>query len=137
MRNFFNLFPFKRSQAVHNFFNLTKYLFSNIKIYVLHSMLLNYEFKHILSYLTTLLFLFSAALCDSHFNFQMAWVCLQMRAALVTTVYRKTLSVSSTLLSAKFSIGEIVNFMSTDTDRIVNSCPSFHALWSIPFQVNG
>lgn len=89
------------------------------------------------SYSTTLLFLFSAALCDSHFNFQMAWVCLQMRAALVTTVYRKTLSVSSTLLSAKFSIGEIVNFMSTDADRIVNSCPSFHALWSIPFQVNG
>lgn len=65
----------------------------------------------------------------------MAWVGLQMRVALVTTVYKKTLLVSSTLLSAKFSIGEIVNFMSTDTDRIVNSCPSFHALWSTPFQV--
>lgn len=34
-----------------------------------------------------------------------------------------------------FSVGEIVNFMSTDTDRIVNSCASFHAFWSIPFQV--
>ncbi|PSN57205.1 hypothetical protein C0J52_05033 [Blattella germanica] len=33
------------------------------------------------------------------------------------------------------NIGEIVNFMSTDTDRIVNSCPSFHAFWSIPFQI--
>nr|CAD7568275.1 unnamed protein product [Timema californicum] len=37
-----------------------------------------------------------------------------------------------TLLS---DIGEVMNFMSTDTDRIVNSCPSFHALWSIPFQI--
>ncbi|KAG8334144.1 Multidrug resistance-associated protein 7 [Homalodisca vitripennis] len=33
------------------------------------------------------------------------------------------------------STGEIVNFMSTDTDRIVNSCASFHTLWSIPFQI--
>lgn len=79
--------------------------------------------------------LFPAALCDSHFNYRMAIVGLRMRGALVTTVYRKTLSVSSTMLSSHFSVGEIVNFMSTDTDRIVNSCPSFHAFWSIPFQV--
>ena len=58
-----------------------------------------------------------------------------MRGALVTTIYRKTLTVSGTVLNSAFSVGEIVNFMSTDTDRIVNSCPSFHALWSIPFQV--
>lgn len=25
--------------------------------------------------------------------------------------------------------------MSTDTDRVVNFCPSFHAFWSLPFQV--
>ena len=25
--------------------------------------------------------------------------------------------------------------MSTDTDRIVNFCPSFHAFWSLPLQV--
>lgn len=25
--------------------------------------------------------------------------------------------------------------MSTDTDRIVNFCPSFHAFWSLPVQV--
>lgn len=78
---------------------------------------------------------FPASLCDSHFNFLMALVGLRMRGALVTTIYRKTLTVSSTVLNAHFTVGEIVNFMSTDTDRIVNSCPSFHALWSIPFQV--
>lgn len=31
--------------------------------------------------------------------------------------------------------GEIVNFMSTDTDRIVNFAPSFHQFWSLPIQV--
>jgi ATP-binding cassette subfamily C (CFTR/MRP) protein 10 len=25
--------------------------------------------------------------------------------------------------------------MSTDTDRIINFCPSFHAFWSLPLQV--
>lgn len=65
----------------------------------------------------------------------MGVVKLKIRGEIVTAVYRKTLTASSTLLSSKFSHGEIVNFMSTDTDRIVNACPSFHAMWSIPFQV--
>lgn len=76
-----------------------------------------------------------AAFCNAHFNFLMASVGLKIRAALVTTVYKKTLSVGSTTLNSAFNVGEIVNFMSTDTERVVNSCPSFHALWSIPFQI--
>lgn len=79
---------------------------------------------------------FIASMCDSHFNFFMSLTQLRMRAALVTTIYRKTLSVSSSVLSKEFSFGEIINFMSTDTDRIVNSCPSFHSLWSTPFQLS-
>lgn len=65
----------------------------------------------------------------------MSLVGLKIRAAIITTIYRKTLSVNSSTLNSAFSVGEIVNFMSTDTDRIVNSCPSFHAFWSIPLQV--
>lgn len=30
---------------------------------------------------------------------------------------------------------QVVNFMSTDTDRVVNFCPSFHQFWSLPFQI--
>lgn len=75
------------------------------------------------------------AFCSTHFNFLMSLIGLKIRAAVITAIYRKTLSVSSTTLNSAFSIGEIVNFMSTDTDRIVNSCPSFHAFWSIPLQV--
>ncbi|XP_071445342.1 ATP-binding cassette sub-family C member 10 [Hetaerina americana] len=75
-----------------------------------------------------------AALCNAHFNYFMAEVSLKIRAAVISTIYRKTLLLNHTTVS-KFSVGEIVNFMSTDTDRIVNSCPSFHAFWSIPFEI--
>ena len=34
----------------------------------------------------------------------------------------------------KFSTGQIINFMSTDTDRVNNFGPSVHAAWSLPFQ---
>ncbi|EFX82733.1 ABC protein, subfamily ABCC [Daphnia pulex] len=77
---------------------------------------------------------FTAALCNVHFNFKVSEISLRMRIALISTIYNKTLRVSSADLS-KFSSGEIVNMMSTDTDRIINFCPSFHAFWSLPLQV--
>jgi hypothetical protein len=40
-----------------------------------------------------------AALCDAHFNFFMQEVGLKIRGALVTTVYKKTLTLSSIELS--------------------------------------
>nr|ASS36022.1 ABCC10 [Samia ricini] len=70
-----------------------------------------------------------------HFNWWMSIISLKMRGAIVSTILKKTLCVTSTELTKVFSVGEITNFMSTDTDRIVNSCPSFHALWSIPLQL--
>ncbi|XP_060803806.1 uncharacterized protein LOC106135400 [Amyelois transitella] len=76
-----------------------------------------------------------SAFFNVHFNWLMSLVGLKMRGAIVATILRKTLSVTSTELSKSFTIGEVTNFMSTDTDRIVNSCPSFHALWSIPLQL--
>lgn len=76
-----------------------------------------------------------SALCTAQFNWYMALVALQMRGALVCAVLQKTLGATSVQLEQRFTVGEITNFMSTDTDRIVNSCPSFHALWSIPLQL--
>nr|XP_026483882.1 ABC transporter C family member 13 isoform X1 [Vanessa tameamea] len=83
--------------------------------------------------------LLAATVIGSLFNVQFNWLMsiigLKMRGAIVSTILRKTLSVTTTELNKAFSVGEITNFMSTDTDRIVNSCPSFHALWSIPLQL--
>uniref|UniRef100_A0A0C9Q1X6 ABC-type xenobiotic transporter n=1 Tax=Fopius arisanus TaxID=64838 RepID=A0A0C9Q1X6_9HYME len=84
-----------------------------------------------LMFIVTLFGAFSIA----HFNFWMSVVGLKIRSTVVTLVYRKTLHSSNVRLNQEFTFGEIVNFMSTDTDRIVNSCPSFHTLWSIPLQL--
>ncbi|CAB3365957.1 Hypothetical predicted protein [Cloeon dipterum] len=75
-----------------------------------------------------------AAFCNAHFNYQMSIVGLKIRASLVTVVYNKILKPSVSSLS-ELNYGAIVNYMSTDTDRIVNSCASFHAFWSIPAQI--
>ncbi|XP_039245421.1 multidrug resistance-associated protein 7 isoform X3 [Pipra filicauda] len=76
---------------------------------------------------------FLSALLRNQFSYEMNKVTLMVRAALISAIYRKALRVSSTSLS-HFTVGEIVNFMSTDTDRLVNFCLSFHEVWSLPFQ---
>uniref|UniRef100_A0A3Q3IQJ7 ATP-binding cassette sub-family C member 10 n=1 Tax=Monopterus albus TaxID=43700 RepID=A0A3Q3IQJ7_MONAL len=67
------------------------------------------------------------------FVFEVSKVALSARAALVSAIYGKALRVSSSSL-AGFTLGEVVNLMSTDTDRVVNFFTSFHELWSLPFQ---
>ncbi|XP_076441602.1 ATP-binding cassette sub-family C member 10-like [Babylonia areolata] len=81
-----------------------------------------------------LLSTFLGTICSTQFDYNSQVVALKMRCAIITTVYRKALMVSS-VAQSKFNTGEIVNFMSTDTDRIINFCPSFHAFWSLPFQI--
>jgi len=86
------------------------------------------------------------AIFSTHFSYRVTVVSLKFRAALVSTVYDKTLTVSSSVFggesqgdssSDNFSgTGEVVNLMSTDVDRVVNFCPSFHQLWSLPLQVS-
>ncbi|RUS92073.1 hypothetical protein EGW08_000097 [Elysia chlorotica] len=73
-------------------------------------------------------------LCSTQFSYNVQVVAYKLRCALVTTVYRKSLQVNI-VTQANFTPGEIVNFMSTDVDRILNFCPSFHAFWSLPFQI--
>lgn len=76
---------------------------------------------------TTLL----SALFGTHFNWRISLIGMKMRIGLVSAIYRKTLEGEG----IQSSQTEIVVLMSTDTDRIVNSCISFHSFWSIPFQL--
>lgn len=76
---------------------------------------------------------FLGALLRSQFRYEMNKMALMVRAAVISTIYRKALRVSSASL-ARFTVGEIVNFMSTDTNRLINFCHSFHELWSLPVQ---
>ncbi|XP_071865552.1 ATP-binding cassette sub-family C member 10 [Bombus fervidus] len=75
------------------------------------------------------------AFCNTHFTFWMSVVGLKIRCTVVTLLYRKILHSSNIQLKQQFNFGEIANFMSTDSDRLVNSCASFHAFWSIPLQL--
>lgn len=72
-----------------------------------------------------------SAIAGVHFNWKISIVSTKMRASLVSAIYLKGLEAKG-LHEAK---PEILNLMSTDTDRIVNSCISFHSFWSIPFQL--
>ncbi|NXW19547.1 MRP7 protein, partial [Circaetus pectoralis] len=76
---------------------------------------------------------FLGALLQNQFSYEVNKVTLMVRAAVVSAIYRKALCVGSTSLT-RFTVGEIVNFMSTDTGRLVNFCLSFHEVWSLPFQ---
>ncbi|KAM9770720.1 ATP-binding cassette sub-family C member 10 [Menidia menidia] len=76
--------------------------------------------------------LFSAVL-QNVYAFEVSKVALAARGALVSTVYGKALRVSSCSLAGS-SLGEVVNLMSADADRVVNFLNSFHELWSLPFR---
>ncbi|KAJ1360543.1 Multidrug resistance-associated protein 7 [Parelaphostrongylus tenuis] len=76
----------------------------------------------------------SSALFSTNFSFYVQKISLKVRAATVTAIYDKLLMVKSSEMS-KFSSGSILNFVSTDVDRIVNFCNSFHAFWSLPVQL--
>lgn len=72
------------------------------------------------------------AFFGTHFNWRMSLIGLKMRIGITTAIYRKTLDAES----INGDNPDVLNLMSTDTDRIVNSCISFHSFWSIPFQVS-
>jgi len=76
---------------------------------------------------------FIAALSNCHFNLCMNELGIKVRGGVSCCVYKKLLQVSKCKLST-FNSGQIINFMSTDVDRIVNFSPSLHAFWSLPFQ---
>lgn len=61
----------------------------------------------------------------------MSLIGMKMRVSVVSAIYRKALSAKG----LNDTQPEVLNLMSTDTDRIVNSCISFHSFWSIPFQL--
>ncbi|KAJ6648254.1 ATP-binding cassette sub-family C member 10 [Pseudolycoriella hygida] len=71
-----------------------------------------------------------AAVCGTHFNWRMSIITMKMRISLVSQIYSHSLA-AKTLSNSP----DILNLMSTDVDRIVNSCISFHSFWSIPFQL--
>ncbi|XP_068607504.1 ATP-binding cassette sub-family C member 10 [Brachionichthys hirsutus] len=76
---------------------------------------------------------FLTSVLQNIYIFEVSKVALAARAALMSAIYGKVLQVSGSGL-AGFSLGAVVNLMSTDADRVANFFTSFHELWSLPFQ---
>ncbi|XP_069116549.1 ATP-binding cassette sub-family C member 10-like [Argopecten irradians] len=61
-------------------------------------------------------------------------VYFKVRISIMTTIYEKILRLDTVSLSM-FSTGQIVNFLGTDTDRIVNLMERFHRVWIAPIEI--
>ncbi|KAI9249020.1 multi drug resistance-associated protein MRP [Sporodiniella umbellata] len=82
--------------------------------------------------------MFITAVCQTMFLHQYFQRCfstgMRLRAALVTAIYRKTLLLSNASRQSS-TVGEIVNHMSVDAQRLMDLCTYFHIVWSGPFQI--
>lgn len=77
---------------------------------------------------------FLSATFGVHFNYLMNKVGLKVRSVVITSVYDKFLRVPQVELG-RFTSGEMMNFMATDSERVVNFYRSFHDFWSLPMQI--
>lgn len=75
-----------------------------------------------------------SSMLNIHFTNSLNKLTLKIRTSLIGLIYRKAVVVKLNELS-KYSIGKIVNYMSIDSDSIVNAFPSFHSFWSLPIQI--
>ncbi|KAG2214416.1 hypothetical protein INT47_000972 [Mucor saturninus] len=82
--------------------------------------------------------MFITAILQTMFLHQYFQLCfttgMKMRAALVTAIYKKTLLLSNASRQQS-TVGEIVNRMSVDAQRLMDLCTYFHIGWSGPFQI--
>ncbi|KAI8093508.1 multi drug resistance-associated protein MRP [Halteromyces radiatus] len=82
--------------------------------------------------------MFITAVCQTMFLHQYFQRCfltgMRLRAALVTAIYRKTLLLSNASRQQS-TVGEIVNHMSVDAQRLMDLCTYLHIVWSGPLQI--
>nr|GEV31725.1 ABC transporter C family member 3-like [Tanacetum cinerariifolium] len=76
-----------------------------------------------------------ACLAQQHRDFRLVQVGIRAKAALVATIYFKSLTLSAQSKQGQ-SNGEIVNFMAVDAERILNFSRFMHNTWLIVVQVS-
>ncbi|KAI3830551.1 hypothetical protein MKW98_030714 [Papaver atlanticum] len=96
----------------------------------------NKEFNHEGYVLVSVFFVAKLVEClaQRHWFFMMQQAGVRVKAALVATIYRKGLTLSSQSRQGHTS-GEIINFMTVDAERIGDFSWYMHDLWMVPIQV--
>ncbi|RYY82205.1 hypothetical protein EON63_13770 [archaeon] len=74
------------------------------------------------------------SLCLRQYFFTCYRVGMNLRSAVVTSIYHKSLVLNTSVLSRK-TTGEISNLMSVDSSRLQELTPYLHALWYSFFQI--
>nr|CAD7197173.1 unnamed protein product [Timema douglasi] len=69
-----------------------------------------------------------------HYFIKVQSVGLRVRTALVSAIYRKSLRLSSTARKDR-TVGEIVNLMAVDAQRLMDICLHVNLIWSAPIQI--
>ncbi|OQV17365.1 Canalicular multispecific organic anion transporter 2 [Hypsibius exemplaris] len=88
-------------------------------------------------YFYAFLMLFTATLltfAQSHYFFVASRLGMQIRAAIIASVYRKSLLITSAEKRTS-NLGEIVNLMSVDAQRLSDLMMYVNLIWSAPLQI--
>lgn len=70
----------------------------------------------------------------AQYNKCMAFIGLRIRTALIGKIYQKSLSLSNTARKSK-TVGEIVNLMAVDTERLKELTVYINMIWTSPLQI--
>ncbi|XP_076324180.1 multidrug resistance-associated protein 1-like isoform X3 [Tachypleus tridentatus] len=79
-----------------------------------------------------------ASIIESLFNNQYEYcislTAMRMRSCIISTIYKKSLQLSNDA-KRQFTVGEIVNLMAVDTQRIMEFVIMMNLIWSAPLQI--
>jgi ABC-type multidrug transport system fused ATPase/permease subunit len=74
------------------------------------------------------------SLCLRAYFFRCFRTGMQLRSAVVSSVFRKALSIAPSV-HRKLSSGFITNLISIDAQRMADLCPDLQSVWSAPYQI--
>lgn len=76
----------------------------------------------------------TVTLCLHQYFHRVFRIGMNMRSALISLIYQKSLKLNSEARSST-SVGELVTYMSTDTQKLADTIPYFAHVWSSPLQI--
>ncbi|CAL1297889.1 unnamed protein product [Larinioides sclopetarius] len=82
--------------------------------------------------------MFLAALIESflsgQYEYRIYVIAMRIRSCIISVVYKKALVLSNSARK-NFTVGEVVNLMSVDTQRVMDYVQMVNLLWSAPLQI--